>query len=404
MLLEKSISRPAVRRPNPFRPRFPLFMELALKELWGFRGRYFLISLVIALITVLVLFIAGLAEGLGAGNIEYLSKLNADLVLLQEKAELNITASRFNRGVLNNVRRIEGVAAVGSVGFSSAVIENTNGDTLDVSLIGVEPGRPGEPAVVQGRALQGKRDKEAIIGRNVALQTGLQVGDRFTLKTVQGSKEKRYTLRVAGISDGQQYSIRPGVIVPYLAWEQVKPKADTGQTDLSFNIMAVRLAPGVSPQEMAERLEKRVRDVQAVDLPTAYEATPGYQAQQSTLNTQRLFTLLIGMLVVGGFFQIQALQKAAQVGMLKAIGISSLTIGLALLFQIVAITLAGVALGGAGTLLLALNFPVSIPIVFTPQSVIAAVSSLLIIGPLGGLVSLRMLLKIEPLTALGLAS
>ncbi|RME73236.1 MAG: ABC transporter permease, partial [Chloroflexi bacterium] len=141
-----------------------------------------------------------------------------------------------------------------------------------------------------------------------------------------------------------------------------------------------------------------------VDLPTAYEATPGYQAQQSTLNTQRLFTLLIGMLVVGGFFQIQALQKAAQVGMLKAIGISSLTIGLALLFQIVAITLAGVALGGAGTLLLALNFPVSIPIVFTPQSVIAAVSSLLIIGPLGGLVSLRMLLKIEPLTALGLAS
>ena len=37
-----------------------------------------LISLVIALITVLVLFIAALSEGLGLGNRKYLEKLNAE--------------------------------------------------------------------------------------------------------------------------------------------------------------------------------------------------------------------------------------------------------------------------------------------------------------------------------------
>ena len=40
---------------------------LAFKEIWHNRNRYLLISLVVALITTLVLFIAALAEGLGIG-------------------------------------------------------------------------------------------------------------------------------------------------------------------------------------------------------------------------------------------------------------------------------------------------------------------------------------------------
>jgi len=55
-------------------------------------------------------------------------------------------------------------------------------------------------------------------------------------------------------------------------------------------------------------------------------------------------------------------------------------------------------------LALSLSFPVTVPIVFTPQSALLAVASLLIIGPVGGLVSLIYLLRIEPLTALGLGA
>jgi putative ABC transport system permease protein len=55
-------------------------------------------------------------------------------------------------------------------------------------------------------------------------------------------------------------------------------------------------------------------------------------------------------------------------------------------------------------LLLSLGFPPTIPIVFTPSAVWSAVISLLLIGPIGGLVSVRYSLKVEPLTALGLAS
>ena len=53
---------------------FSISGYLAVKEVWRNRGRFLLVSLVIALITLLVLFIAALGEGLGNGNREYISK------------------------------------------------------------------------------------------------------------------------------------------------------------------------------------------------------------------------------------------------------------------------------------------------------------------------------------------
>src|SRR5512136_2225728 len=134
---------------------------LSLKEFWRGRGRFLLISLVIALITLLVLFIAGLAEGLGAGNIEYLSKLNAEVIVYQSNSQLSIGSSRLDRTKLNDVARIDGVQAVGPIGFSSASIVFADGTKpLDVSLIGIEPGRPGDPVVKQGRTFESRRANE----------------------------------------------------------------------------------------------------------------------------------------------------------------------------------------------------------------------------------------------------
>jgi putative ABC transport system permease protein len=386
----------------------PLPPFLAFKEIWRNKGRFLLVGLVIALITTLVLFIAGLAEGLGAGNIEYLQKLDAELVLFQEDVELSTSASQISRSKLNGIKRVEGVNDAGLIGFSSAsVLLGDEKDPLDISLIGVEAGKPGEPIAYEGRGLKGKRGDEAVIGRNVALRTGLDVGDELTIKSVQGTDEELYTLKVVGISDGQQYFIRPSVFVPYLTWDKIKPQGfveNNDQSELIFNVGAVKLESVENPEAMAGRLEGQVSKIEAVDRRTAYEATPGYSAQQSTLNTIRIFTLLIGVLVIGGFFQIQTLQKVAQIGMLKAIGASTSTIALAFVLQIIYITLLGVTIGIVGTLALSLSFPVSVPIVFTPESVSVAVVSLVVIGPLGGLVSLVYLLRVEPLTALGLAS
>jgi putative ABC transport system permease protein len=380
---------------------------LAFKELWRNKGRFFLVGVVIALITTLVLFIAALAEGLGNGNKEYIEKLDADLILYQRDSQLSIAASRISRSKLAAISRVEGVRDVGSVGTSSAsIVLGGNKKPLNVSLIGVEPGKPGAPPAFIGNDLKGKRGEKAVIDRNVALRVDLKVGDEFTIRSVQGTDEKYYTLEVVGVSDGRQYSLQPSVFVPYLTWDKLKPKptVDDNKGELISNVVAVQVADPSNLKVMIQRIESQVGDVQAVDRKTAYEATPGYSAQQDTLNTQRFFTLLIGVLVIGGFFQIQTLQKIPQIGMLKAIGASNTTVAVASVLQIVAVTVLGVAIGTLGTLVLSLGFPPTVPIVFTPSAVVAAVVSLLLIGPMGGLVSIRRSVTVEPLTALGSAS
>ena len=380
---------------------------LAFKELWRNRSRFFLFSMVIALITTLVLFIAALAEGLGNGNREYISKLDADLIVYKQESDLFISASRIDRAKLAEVRRIEGVKEVGPLSFATAAIVFEDGrEPLNVSLIGVEPGQPGEPPVVQGRELRNRRGKEVILEKSAALRTGLKVGDRFTIRSIQGTKEEFYTLDVVGISDGRQYSLLSAIFVPFLTFDEIKPKpiVDNGKGELATNVLALQLENPQDWKAMAARIESSVSDVRVVDRKTAYENTPGYSAQQGTLNSQQFFTLLIGVLVMGGFFQIQTLQKVPQIGMLKAIGTRNQDVAIASVLQIMAVTAMGVAMGSVITYGLTLTFPPTVPIALTGSAVALGVGSLLLIGPLGGLVSIRYALKVEPLAALGLGS
>ena len=376
---------------------------LTLKEIWRNRGRFFLFSLVIALITVLVLFIAALADGLGNGNKEYIEKLNGDLIVYKANVDLSIGASRLDRSQLRAIFRVPGVKDAGQVSFSSVVLVLSNDKKFNVALIGVEPGKPGEPPVVSGRGIGEKSSSEAIIDRNTELRTGFKVGDQLRIKSIQGTKEEFYDLKIIGVSDGRQYSLQPSVIVSHQTFDRIKPGTPTSnEADLISNLIIVQLDEPKQWQTMAATLASQVEGIQAVDLQTAYENTPGYSAQQSTLNTQRFFSLLIGVLVIGGFFQIQTLQKVPQIGMLKAIGAPNWIIAVAAVLQIVLVTILGVGIGAAVTVLLSFTFPATIPIVFSPMAIVLGIASLMLIGPIGGMVSVRYALRVEPLTALGL--
>lgn len=277
------------------------------------------------------------------------------------------------------------------------------GANQNVSILGVEPGHPGEPPVIAGRQLSDLSAREALIDRNAALRTKLNVGDTITLKTIQGTQEELYDLRIVGLTDGRSFLLQPTIIMPHLTWERIRPgTVNVIKSQMVSNVVAISLLNPADAAAMATNIQNQVSDVQVVDLKTAYSATPGYKEQQNTLDTQRYFAFVIGILVVGGFFQIQMLQKVPQIGMLKAIGASNWVVALTALIQIVLVTLLGVGIGTVLSLGLSLTFPPTLPIVFTGSAVIAAVISLLLIGPLGGLLSIRYALRVEPLTAIGL--
>ena len=381
----------------------PLY--LAIKEIWRNRGRFLLFSMVIALITTLVLFIAALAGGLANANRQFIEKLEADLLVYQENSDLQATSSRLGVSKLKEIRRVEGVADVGPVGISSATMVFPDGrEGIDIALIGVEPGKPGDPPLQEGPGLKGKRANEVIVDKTLSDRVGLSVGDAVIIKSTQGIEEKLFELEVVGITDERQYFFQPTITVPIETWDKIRPQAGGEPGEVIANLFAVKLSSSADFETVATDLPRVVDGIEVSNKQKAILAIPGYTAQQNTLNTQRVFTLLIGVLVVGGFFQIQTLQKVGQIGMLKAIGSSNRNVAISALIQIVLVTLLGVGIGSLGTLLLTLTFPGNIPILFNATTVFGAIGALLLIGPIGGLVSIRLASKIEPLTAIGLSS
>jgi len=384
---------------------FVVSTYLALKEIWRSRGRFLLVSLVIALITLLVLFIAALGEGLGNGNREYIAKLDGELLVYQAKADFLIAASRLDTARVDEVRQVAGVADAGMIGMASAtLILDGDEDPLKVALLGIEPGHVGEPPVVTGRQLAAEDADEVIIDRNTAIRTGLAEGDTLTLRVTQGTEDAFFTLTIVGVSDGRQYSLQPAIFAPFLTWDRVRPQsaAELNFAGATANVIAVRPVDPNTVETLRQDIEAQVDKVDVATLKEAIQALPGYSAQQSTLNTQGGFTLFIGILVIGGFFQIQILQKVSQIGVLKAIGTSNPIVAWASVIQIVVITVVGVAIGGLLTFLFSLFFPPTVPIVFNGTTSAIALVALLLIGPAGGLVSIRYAVRIEPLKALGL--
>ncbi len=380
---------------------------LSFKEVWRNKGRFFLFSLVIALITTLVLFIAALTEGLALANKEYLENLDADLLVFQENAELLTTASFIDRSLVNDIQRVKGVAADGPIGFSNGtLIIPGESEPVDISLIGVEAGKPGMPKVISGETLMSDRSLEVVIDFNLANQYNLAVGDMLTIRIVDGDDEEFHQLPIVGITTGQQYLYAPSIFLPYRTWNEIRPsgRGGMGLVEQTANIVAVQIEPGYSAEIVKANLLSQVPGIEVTDIKTAYEALPGYAAQQSTLDTQRYFTLLIGILVIGGFFQIQLLQKIPQIGVLKAIGVSNTTVAIAVVLQIILVTTFGVLLGLAVSFGLSIGIPGNVPIVFNGSTVALSIVSLLLIGPLGGLVTVRKAISVEPLLALGLSS
>ncbi len=376
---------------------------LALKEVWRNRGRFLLVSLVIALITLLVLFIAALGEGLANGNRQYVANLDAQLIVFLQKSDNIISSSRLETNTISSVRRVDGVADSGPIYTSTTQIVSTK-TPLKASLLGAEPGHVGMPPLLAGRAFRTGDSNEVVIDKNVALRSSIKIGDEIEIRSTQGTTDEFFYLRVVGLTDGQSYFFQPTIFVAPATWEKVRPQSASDlKDDTPYpNVIAVRLQDPTQIEAMKTRLMANVPNIEVADIPTTINAIPGYSAQQGTVQTQGFFTLLIGILVIGGFFQIQILQKVPQIGVLKAIGSSNAVVGAAAVIQIIVVTAIGVAIGGGITYLFSLGFPPTIPLVFNGTSSLLAVVALLLIGPVGGLVSIIYAVRIEPLKALRL--
>ncbi|MFU8947417.1 ABC transporter permease [Mycetocola zhadangensis] len=377
-------------------------MFLALRELRFARGRFTLMGIVIALISVLVVMLSGLSSGLVNDGVSGMKSMPVTAFAFDEGT---MTDNAFSRSVVDSDQLAEwqdsdGVDAAEPMGVSIVNTVTDDDTQLDLTLFGVEPEGFLSPEVSSGDSLG---DVAGIIVSEPLQEEGIKLGTVVTLDRLD------LELTVVGFTEGQ--STFGHVDVAYLpidTWRLIasnmaEPGAPTEEaiTDLNFpysSVVAIQAADG---EELDYAAVDDAAGTTSMTRTEAFNASPGYEAETMTLTMIQVFLYVICALVVGAFFTVWTIQRSHDIAVLRAVGASSrylLRDSLAqAAFLLIGFTVVGVAAGvGLGALM-----PSAMPFDLEASPIAIASLTTIVLGLLGAAVAVLRISRIDPLAALG---
>lgn len=378
-------------------------MFLGMRELAFARGRFGLMGLVVALISLLMVLLSGLSSGLVNDGVSGLMRLPVTSFAFDEGTELD---SAFSRSTVTAQQAAawadrDGVAEAGLFGNALVNAEARNGTgevvQVDLALFGVEADGWLAPAVAEGSGLGD--DPGGIVVSSTVTDLGIGLGDTVTIDRL-GTE-----LTVVGVTaDQHTFGHVDVAYVPLRTWqeihagarpgEQVRPEAYEEAT-----AVAVLARSGASPDLAAG---DAAAGTSSRTLEESYGASPGYTAETATLDLIEGFLYVISALLIGAFFTVWTINRRHELAVIRAMGATTGrlvrdTLGQAAVV-LVAATAVGVALGvGAGALLAGSAMPFALE-----AGPVAGASVLLVLlGLLGAGAAAVRISRIDPLTALG---
>lgn len=362
-------------------------MFIALRDLRRSGGRFILVGLVVVLVALLTTVLGGLANGLVTDGISGLRALPLDHLAFEEGAKSTFNRSVVRDETLDAYRDLpDAEAAPLGVSFSNAKSDDETVD-LDIALFGVEPD---SFLVTSSEVRDALAEGPGLVVSDELAADGVAVGDRYTF-TGSGT-----TLPVVAFADTGSYGHAPIAFTPLATWQQLLYGSDPGGR---FSAVALRLDDGETDAVAKVAAETGTE----IDTKTeAYDGSPGFSAQQSTMTLIRGFLLVISALVVGAFFTVLIVQRTRQIGLLKAMGASSWYVirdGLAQMVIVVTLaTIVGSALGAGVIIAMSSG---EAPVELVPSTVGIGIVLLVVAGVVGSIVPLKRITSIEPAIALG---
>lgn len=363
---------------------------MGLKEIQRRKFQFGLIALVVTLISYLVLMINGLGIGLNEQAGSALRRLNADALAYAQDSDVSVIRSELSAETVAEISQIEGVSDWASLGYVGVNVRGGEGDVTPAAFLGYEPGSLAEPHVTEGRTLAPEDGRGLLADAAFLKVAGLEVGDRVTVS----SRLDEFEFTIVGEIKEGYFFFRPVIYVLLDTWREVK----YGSEDSQLPVASVVLLKG------RDLVGRATSDYEVVSKGTAFANIEGVQGQDATVDALRAFGFLIGALVIGIFFYVLTMQKVVQIGLLKALGASSAYIFRQLLAQVLAVTVVGVAISVplAYATDTALNqLPETVPIAFTGGTFVLTSVLIVATGIIGALFSVRQMVRVDPIIALG---
>ena len=356
-------------------------MFVAWRELRFARGRFLLIGAVVALITLLVGFLTGLAGGLASQNISAVLKLPGDRVVLQQPAngDAKFATSSIDPEAVDGWKRAEGVESVVPVGIAQARVSAAGtDDRVGVALVGMPGGSSGSLG-----DLVPPTDDQVGLSAGAADKLGVRVGDRVTITG------RDFT--VSSVGDDLWYSHSPVVAMTETAWRAASLRVGgTGQP----TVLAVSGSPdwGAVASETGTVAKPRWLSL------TALEA---FMSEIGSLGLMIVMLFGISALVVGAFFTVWTMQRASDIAVLKALGAGTGSLTRDALGQAAVVLAAGIGVGLVLVLGLGALAGTRLPFLVSPLTTALPAVAIALLGLAGAAFALRTVTTADPLTALG---
>ncbi len=388
-------------------------VDLGLAELRRTLGRLWSSTAALTVLVTLTLTLAGLADALERDSTGVLRSLDADLVVFNEEARLQLLRSRVPAPLGGSLAFVDGVQRTGTVGLLPSSLSSESGRER-VTVVGYTARTPAEPTnVVEGRVpLDGE---PGIAAADVHLRDrGIALGDTVTLA---GDRD----VEIVGFVEDTRFLQQPTVWVPHDLWSRVRASAfpEAGWSETLVGAIVVRLSPGADREQVAATIEAELADldqdiidrmdsddavegidVDVVPMTAALDAIPGVDVQRSTFSVIVALAVAVVGMVMGLLFALLVAERRPVLSTLRAIGAPPRMLVVMLLTQVVALWAVATTGGTLATFALAQVVPEAMPLALRPIVVATIAVALLAASAVGATAALRRVVRLDPATVM----
>jgi putative ABC transport system permease protein len=362
-------------------------IRLAFRNLFQNKVRLMISVGGVALALLLILSLDAIFTGVEQRITVYIDNSGADLFVAQSGVRnLHMASSSLPDSVKRKVKAVSGVASVMPILYlSNNVLVGEERNLAYIIGLPEEAEFGGPWKVSSGHWLP--VEGEAIIDRNVAEKSGVNLGDEVEILGEE--------FEVAGLSEETSSLVNSVAFISITDFEELRGSYET------FSFLLVKVRDGETPEVVADRIQAQVRDVtvQTRDDFARQERQVVKDMSTDVITIMNLIGFLIGLAVMALTVYTATLTRRAEYGVLKALGARNGHLYRAVLAQAVLSVVFGFGISLSITFLLSAIIPrlgVSMIMEISMLSLLKVGSFSLVIAGIAALLPIRQIASLDP--------
>ncbi|WP_339169160.1 ABC transporter permease [Paenibacillus sp. FSL R5-0341] len=372
-------------------------MYLAIREMRYAKGRYALIATIMVLVSFLVLFVTGLAQGLAYDNAASVKNMAATHFVLEQDSNHRFTRSQVDQDQLNQARSVVGEENAEPLGVKMTTVSPT-GDTkkIDVTLFMVNPEGWLAPAVTEGSPITSQTNGQVVVDHKLS-ESGVTIG------TVLVDQASGTEWTVGGFVQNESFSHSPVVFLNEQEWLTLQggSRASQGSADTNANALVYNAIAIKDAGEQVDGLSAAMPNTEVITKSDAVSAIPGYKEEQGSLLMMIAFLYVISAFVLAVFFYVITIQKTSQFGILKAIGTRNAYLAGSVSLQVLVLSVGSLVISVLLVRLFESILPASMPFQLGLSTLALTCVLFILMSVAGSLFSVWKVTKIDALDAIG---